>query len=38
MIETKKFVCNSICDGAVDIKDYPVGKPMSLLNPCFNHR
>ena len=38
MIETEKFECNSICDDAVDIKDYLVGKPTLLLNPRFNHR
>jgi hypothetical protein len=38
MIKTEKFVCKSVCDDAVDIEDYLVGKPTLLLNSRFNHR
>jgi hypothetical protein len=38
MIETEKLECNSVCDDAVDMKDYLVGKPTLLLNTRFNNR
>ena len=38
VIKTEKFECNSVCDDAVDTKDYFVGKPTLLLNPRFTYR